>query len=311
MQNSSAKVEVFGNDEHFILNGPGVSPKLFLTKGGVKGIYDAPVTTFYKSSAFQKGSTYQGKKYQQRDLTFGVSIKGENPADWQDLEDRFRSAWVFDIDPWDPDATLTKLSITTPSSGTRSLYVALTEAPAPDMEQDGHLRSASIMPISAVAPQPFWFEDRWETEPFDYFETGSSGTSEGFVTIANPTPLPMHLEWVVTRGKWTLPDYSWTGKKHQRVPGGTWANRKITLPLLTDVNGGARIVVRRTEELMIRDFAGTNLIGAMNGIYFMHTIAPFTPETNLPVKVENAPTGGARVDVYCKRRWPHCWGARA
>lgn len=307
MQRKSAKVEVLGvDDQHFVINGPGASPKLFLATD-VKGIYDAPVTTKYKSSAFQQGSTYLGKKYEQRDITMGVHIQGEDPADWQDLDSRWRQAFDYEPDPFNPASKLTKLSITTDVSGTRSLYVALTESPVGESKHDPHLTRTSLLPMTLVAPQPFWFEDRYEDEPYDYFETGSSGTSEGFVTIANPTDVPMYLKWVVTRGKWTLPDRQLLGPKNARIPTGEWANRKIVLPELTELNGGARIDVD-PMKIMIRDFTDTNLIGLMNGIRFMFQVPPKTQPQEVPVKVENAPAGGARVEVYCPHRWTRPWG---
>ncbi|MFE2994077.1 hypothetical protein ACFXG4_03545 [Nocardia sp. NPDC059246] len=303
----SAKVEIFGvDDSHHVINGPGVSTRMYLATD-VKGIYDTPVTTKYKSSAYQRGSTYQGKKVQQRDLTFAVNLKGQTPEDWEDLDSRWRSAWDFEPDPWDPASTLTKMSITTDRSGTRSLYLALSESVAFESKHDPHLTVSSVVPMAATAAQPFWFEDKWENDPYDYFQTGSAGTSDGFVTVYNPTDQPMYLKWVVTRGKWTLPDFSWTGKRYHRVPGGAWPNRKITLPLLTSVEGGARIDLD-PMKLQIRDYSDTNLIGRMNGIWWMHKIPPYTPETELPVHVENAPTGGARVEIYCPRRWGRAWG---
>lgn len=303
----SAKVEIFGcEDSYFLVNGPGASDKLFLSTG-LKGIYDAPVVTKYKSSAYQKGATYQGKKFPQRDITFGINIYGETPEDWEFLDSQWRGAWDYEPDKWDPASKLTKMSITTDSSGTRSLYLALSESIVFESKHDPHLTKNSVVPMAVTAAQPMWFEDKWENTFFDYFETGASGTSEGFVTVQNPTDQPMYLKWVVTRGKWTLPDFSWTGKKRQRVPGGEWSNRKITLPVLGDVEGGARIDLD-PMRLMIRDFNDTNLIGRMNGIWFMHEIPPYTPETELPVKVEGAPTGGARVEIYCPRRWSRPWG---
>ncbi|MFF4027011.1 hypothetical protein ACFYY5_29600 [Nocardia elegans] len=307
MQRQSAKVEIFGvDDSYFIINGPGVTENLFLEKG-LKGIYDAPVTTRYKSSVYQRGSTYQGKKVKQRDIAFAVNIKGQTPEDWEDLDSKWRSAWDYEADPWDPDAHLTKMSITTARSGTRSLWLAMSDSPEFEPEKDPHITRSATVPMMVTAAQPFWFEDKWEDTPFDYFQTGSSGTSNGFVTIANPTDQPMYLKWVVTQGKWTLPDFSWTGKKYHRVPGGDWANRLITLPTLDATNGGARIDVD-PMKLMIRDYQNTNLIGLMNGIYFMNRVAPYTPPTDVPVKVEGAPTGGARVEVYCPHRWGRPWG---
>ncbi len=303
----SAKVEIFGvDDSHFVIAGPGMSERIFMGTD-VKGIYDAPVTTKYKSSAFQKGSTYQGKKYEQRDITFGVHLKGETPEDWEDLDSRWRAAWDYEKDPWDPASQLTKMSITTDRSGKRSLYLALSESIVFESKHDPHLTRTSVVPMAVTAAQPFWFEDKWEDASFDYFETGASGTTDGFVTVANPTDQPMYLKWVVTRGKWTIPDFSWTGKKYHRIPGGAWSNRKITLPMLNDTNGGARIDLD-PMKLMIRDFGNVNLIGQMNGLRFMHKIPPFTPSTELPVRVENAPIGGARVEIYCPRRWSRAWG---
>lgn len=307
MIRESARVDIYGvNDEHFVINGAGASEKLFLATD-VKGIYDAPVTTKRKSSAFERGSTYQGKKFEQRDITFAVNIKGDNPEEWEELDSAWRKAWDFEPDPYDPASKLTKMSITTPRSGTRSLYLAFVSSPEFDSKHDPHITGSSIVPMQVAADQPFWFEDKYETEPYDYFETGSSGTSTGFVSIANPTDQPMFLKWVVTRGRWELPDFQWVGKKYHRVPGGEWANRRITLPLLGAVEGGARVNLER-GKLMIRDFNSTNLIGRMNGIYFIHKVPPYTPETAVPVKVDDAPAGGARVEVYCQRRWGRAWG---
>ncbi len=305
----SARVEIFGVDgSHAVINGAGVSEKLFLSTD-IKGIYDAPVQTRRKSSAFQRGSTYLGKTYKERRITFGVEIKGDTPEEWQDLQDRWNAMWDYEADQWDPDSTLTKMSITYPTSGTRSLWLAKDDTVEFESKHDPHVTRSSKVPMAVIADQPFFFEDKWENTPFDYFETGATGTSEGFVTISNPCDIPMRLQWVVTRGKWTLPDFSWTGKKHHRVPGGKYPNRKITLPTLGDVEGGARITLYR-DKLQVRDFAGTNLAARMNGISFEHVVPPKTPETNLPVKVEGAPVGGGRVEVYCQRRWSHAWEGR-
>lgn len=301
----SARVEFFKDDKHVVVNGAGASKKLYLGPD-IKGIFHAPVVTRRRSSAFQKGSTYEGKTYNERHITFKVNIRGDDPEDWQHLSNFWNSLWDYEIDPWDPDSTLTKMAITTPSSGTRCLWLAKDDTVPFESEHDPRITRSSTELMAAVADQPFFFEDRYENTPYDYFETGSEGTSEGFVTISNPCDQPMWLQWVVTRGTWTLPDYSWTGKKHHRVPGGQYLNRKITLPALGDTEGGARITLYR-DKLQVRDLNGTNLAGRMNGISFLHRIPPKTPETNLPVKVENAPVGGARVEVYCQRRWGHCW----
>jgi hypothetical protein len=307
--NQSAKIEILGvDDSHAIINGPGVTDKLFLAPE-LKGIYRAPVTARYKSSAYQHGATYEGKKVEKRDLSFAVNVHGETPEDFQERFARWESMWAFEEDPWDPDAHLTKMTVTTPRSGGRSLWLALNEESEILSKQDPHLLKSLIVPMNVTAPQPYWFEDRYEDQYYDFFETGSTGTSTGYVSIANPSDTPIWIKWVITRGRWTLPDFSWTGKKYQRAPGGDWANRLITMPLLTDVNGGARIDLDRLK-LPIRDFFNTNLVGQMNGIRFMHKLPPHTPEQLVPVKVEEAPVGGARLEVYCPHRWKAPWGGQ-
>ncbi len=299
------RVEIFKDGKHMVISGSGASKKLYLATDP-RGLFEAPVVTRRRSSAFQKGSTYQGKSYDQRDITFGVHLKGETPEEWQSLHNEWHSMWDYENDPWDLDSTLTKLSITTPTAGTRSLWLALSDTVPSEYEHAPHLTRSSLEKMAVVADQPLYFEDAYENTPVDYFETSSAGTSEGWVTISNPCDQPMWLQWVVTRGVWTLPDYSWVGKKHQRIPGGEHANRKITLPGLGDVEGGARVTLYR-DKLQVRDLFGTNLAGRMNGIAFLHRVPPKTPETNLPVKVEAAPAGGGRVEVYCQRRWSHPW----
>ncbi|MBF6333318.1 hypothetical protein [Nocardia transvalensis] len=304
VQPESVLVEIFGVDgSRWIINGPGVDRDAITLATSPKGIYDAPVTTRYKASAFQRGATYLGKRFLKRDITFAVTIHGRDPEDWEDRDAAWREAWDYEPDSWDPDATLTKMQISTDRT-TRWLWLALDKSIELESERDPHILRKSVVPMAVTAPQPMWEETPkvtvWET-------TEASG--EGFVEVSNPTDVEMAQKWVVTRGRWTLPDVSWRGKKHHRAPGGPYATRTITLPLLTDVEGGARIDLDPIK-LHVRDLHGTNLIGRMGGLHFMHRIPPKTPPTLLPVKVTDAPAGGARVELHQPRLWLRPWGWR-
>lgn len=300
----SVLVEIFGVDgSRWLINGRGVDRDAITLATSPKGIYDAPVTTTYKASAAQRGATYHGKRFLKRDITFAVSIHGATAEDWEDRDAAWREAWDYELDPWDPDATLTKMQISTDRT-TRWLWLALDKSIELESDRDPHILRKSVVPMAVTAAQPMWEE----TPKVTVFETGQGG-GEGFVEVSNPTDVEMAHKWVVTRGRWTLPDFSWHGKKHHRTPGGPYAARTITLPLLTDLEGGARIDLDPIT-MHVRDLHGTNLIGRMGGFHFMHRIPPKTPPTRLPVKVTDAPAGGARVELHQPRLWLRPWGWR-
>ncbi|MEV6321368.1 hypothetical protein AB0M45_09250 [Nocardia sp. NPDC051787] len=304
LQLDSVKIEIYGVDgSHWIINGPDIDRDVITLATSPKGIYDAPVSTSYKASAFQRGATYQGKRYLKRDITFAVNIHGADPEEWEERDSAWRNAWDYELDAWDPDATLTKMQVTT-DRASRWLWLALDRNIEFESERDPRLLRKSIVPMAVTAAQPMWEEPTKVTA----WETGQ-GAGEGLIEVSNPTDLEMAQKWVLTRGRWRLPDVSWRGKKYRRAPGGPYANRTLTMPMLGDVEGGARIDLDPIK-LMARDLNGTNLIGRMGGFHFMHRIPPRTPPTLLPVSVTDAPVGGARVELHQPRLWTRAWGLR-
>ncbi|MGW4769859.1 hypothetical protein ACWEO2_17660 [Nocardia sp. NPDC004278] len=300
----SVMVEVFGvDDSHWIINGPDADRDVITLATSPKGINDAPVTTSYKSSVYQRGATYQGKRYLKRDITFAVNIHGDDPEEWEQRDSAWRNAWDYELDAWDPDATLTKLQISTDRS-TRWLWLALDKSIEFESERDPHLLRKSVVPMAVTAAQPMWEEPTKVTS----WETGE-GTSEGFIEVCNPTDVEMAQKWVLTRGRWRVPDVSWRGKKYRRAPAGPYANRMITLPMLGNREGGARIDLD-PAKLYVRDLNGTNLVGRLGGLHFMHRIPPRTPPTLLPISVEDAPASGARAELRQPRLWSRAWGLR-
>ncbi|SDT94181.1 hypothetical protein [Gordonia westfalica] len=78
--------------------------------------------------------------------------------------------------------------------------------------------------------------------------------------MSNPTDTPLRQTWVLTRGKWTLPDPSWRGKRGQRAPSGPYAARTVALPEITSSDQGVRIT-RERRKLHAMTFTGSNFLG--------------------------------------------------
>ncbi len=304
MFDSTAKVEIFGCDgSYFCLAGEGQGTEGVYLSTNPRGFYDAPVSTIWKSSAFQIGGSYRGKRINQREIVFGVEILGDSSEEWEENDSRWRKAWDYEIDPWDPAGSQTRMRITTERSGPRDLLLQLSENPDFASDKDPRLTGHGTVPMTAIAGQPMWFQedelDGWK------LESGTSGA--GTVTISNPTDQPMLIKWIVTApGTWTLPDFSWVGRKYERVPGGKYPTRTVKLPALSASEGGATVDLD-PMKLMVRDVNNTNLLGRMGGRFFLHKIPPYTPETLLPVSVTGA-APGAGVVLRQPRHWSRPWG---
>ncbi len=64
-------------------------------------------------------------------------------------------------------------------------------------------------------------------------------------------------------------------------------------------------------HVMMQSANGTNVMGEVGGgYYFMHTIPPHTPKTQLPISVTGAPAGGARAELHQPRLWSNFYGGR-
>ncbi|MDJ0404039.1 phage tail protein [Rhodococcus erythropolis] len=304
MYDGNAKVEVFGVDKsYFCLAGPGQGDEGVYLSTNPTGFYDAPVSTIYKSSAFQIGSSYRGKRINQREMVFGVEVLGDSKEEWEDNDSRWRMAWDYEVDPWDVDATQTRMRITTDRSGSRDLWLRLLQQPDFSSDKDPRLTNHGRVPMTVIASEPMWFQrdvlSSWK------LTAGTSGA--GTVMMSNPTDQPMYAKWHVTApGRWTLPDFSWIGPKRARRPGGKYPTRTVELPLLSAGEGGATVDLD-PMKLMVRNVEGSNLIARMQGRYFMHKIPPYTPPTPVPVSVTGA-VPGAGVILRMPRLWSRPWG---
>lgn len=285
-------------------------------KGQVKGIYDSPVKTTWKSSAFQDGSTQKAVKRLHRDMTLGFHTIRTPHRSAEENESDLRSIFSYEIDEWDDDPEPTVLHVDTDVSGERRLDILLHEEPEfePEIDPIGQGHFNTIM--KARAGQPDWYELDPETGmdyttqwpmPDDpaYGDTSASG----FIEVYNPTDRPLRHKWILTRATWVIPDVSWKGPKRKRRIGGVFANRMIPLNPITAVQGGI-VISLDGKDLQVRDHNYTNALPALlpNGQHFLHVIPPHTPRTMLPISYSGAPSGGAVAKLVQPRRWSRPWG---
>lgn len=302
---SATEITIIGADgTRLDVSGPQAGRQgIVLAAGQVQGIYDAPTTTESRSAARAIGGKHIGTDYEIRDLILGFHLFGEDdPRGYEWLESTLSKCFTYEPDPWDPTEKLARIFVKS-KRDTRVLNVQKSEAPDFQPDMDPNVEDYANVRYLLRAYEPMWASKKtvtsWET-------SGSSGT--GLIAVSNPTDRPMLHTWVLTRGTWTIPDFSWRGPKGNRAPGGEFTDRKLTLLPIDSVHGGARINLD-PMKLMVESWSGTNLLAELAGQqYFMHEIPPYTPETLLPIKVTGAPPGGARAELHQPRMWSKPWG---
>ncbi|WP_040815047.1 hypothetical protein [Nocardia concava] len=280
---------------------------VYFAKDQIEGLFVPPTRTAWASGARQVGGKMKGRWYDPRDLKLGFHLVSARvpDGDQETLISQFFQAVDFREDDYDWDAVLPRLQVISPKSD-RWLNVQLWQQQDFNPGIDPLMRNHANPSLPLRAGMPFYQEDpvvtTWST---------SSTSGSGFITVSNPTPVPMNHKWILTRGTWTLPDRSWEGPKHRRVLGTSKRTgrddsaRDILMPPIGTVQGGATVDLD-PEQLMVRDAHGTNLLGQMPvpGRYFEYEIPPWTQPTQLPVSVTGAPAGGAMVQLVQPRLWP-------
>lgn len=274
---------------------------VWLAEGQVQGIYDAPVTTTYKTGAFQVGSRYKGMKRNHRDMVLGFHV-ADTVNSYEFNESAFRQAFQYQLDPWDADRTPTTIEVETELSGVRCLDVLMYEQPEFESKQDPVKHQYGNLLMKLRAPNPDWYEP-------DYTAEFASTATQATVTIIveNHTDQVAYQRFVLTRALWSLPDCQWIGAPAYRLPGGEQGERQVTGIDITDVNGGA-VVDWDRSQLAFRDATGTNLQGQIGQRFLVYPIPPHTPPTALPISYDKAPAGGAMARLEVPQRWSRPWG---
>lgn len=295
-------IRIRKGDTVFHVHGAGEGQEgVWLAAGQVKGIYEAPVRTTWKTGAFQEGSRQKARKWLHRDMNLGFHIRDTYTA-YELNESLFRQIFEYTRDEWDTDWQPTTIEVETDLSGIRKLDVLMYEAPDFDPDIDPLKQEYGNYLFKLRAGEPFWYGD----DIVGVFEDEASSAA-GTVTISNPTDIVAYQKFVLTRGTWTLPDQQWVGARGARAPGGPNANRYIDGIIVSNVNGGAVVDLDR-QNLMFRDSNNTNMLAQLAGRFFNYAIPPYTPQTDLPVSYSGAPIGGARVEARVPQRWSRPWG---
>lgn len=273
-----------------------------LSEGGVAGLMDVEFETFWIDDT--EGSVFGGQRMLPLDMPLGFYLSDElaGTSVGGQIESDFRRCFAPQADKWDPADRLPQIEVVSELSGARRVPVHLKEAPVMKTERDPYSRRYYDIVYSLRGVISGWSGETI-VEAFE----GSGASGSGFVTVSNPTDLPMRQTWVLTRAKWTIPDVSWQGPKGERVPHGTHAARSLSLPLITEADQGVRIT-RQRRVLHASTFTGTNFLGRMNGQRLVYDIPPYTPPTQLPISYTNAPAGGARAELHQPRVWSRSVG---
>lgn len=276
-----------------------------ISEGGIDGILDAPVTVIDDSTPLQVGGTLRGVDYEVRDIVlhfYAFEDDAKRLRAAGDLESRLRRAFCYEPDKWDPDFKPARIKIVTRLSQARTLEVWLSDAPEVDLTVDPLDDEMFIVAFKLRAYQPMW---RSKPDMRSFEVAGTSGSGE--IEVWNPTDRPLMQRWELTRGIWTLPDPTWSGKPNKRVPGGAMPTRVQKLPEITTADGGVTIQMDRSKR-HARSATGTNYEARMEGNWLRHVIPPYTPKQALPISVTGAPAGGARAELHMDRLWSRAWG---
>ncbi|QOP64388.1 minor tail protein [Gordonia phage Orla] len=288
---------------------------IYLAEGQVKGdIIDAPVTTEWDNLAKQEGGTQRGVDWEYRDITLGFHVT-DNRISAEEADSILRMAFDYEVDEWDPsEQRQTRLDLEVvngPFAGTmRSLDLLMHEQIGLEFDRDPLMDQYTNPQLELRAGQPMWYEDM-VIAAVD-IPTNATGTWTGMIPVENRTDRAMRHSWVVAAGagaQATLPDFSWVGRRGQRVPAGPYPTRTIKLPTILPQSGGIRVTLER-GKVMVEDKNGTNAMGRMPvpGQYFMHRIPPYTKKTMLPVRVDNLPAGGGRIELRQPQLWSRPYG---
>ncbi|ORL83896.1 hypothetical protein [Prescottella equi] len=279
---------------------------VIISEEGIDGILDAPVKVIDDSTPMQVGGTLRGVDYEVRDIVlrfYAFEDEARGLIAGGHLESRLRKAFCHEPDRWNPDFKPTRIKVVTRLSGVRTIEVWLNEAPNVDLTVDPLNDEMFIVAYQLRAYQPMW---RSRPDMTFFESTGASGT--GTIEVWNPTDRPLLQRWELTRGTWTLPDPTWSGKPNHRAPGGAMPTRAVELPQITAADGGVTIQMDRSKQ-HARSATGTPYEARMQGNWLRHVIPPYTPRQGLPISVVGAPVAtGARAELHMDRLWSRAWG---
>lgn len=274
MKRKPISILVRGVDgSEWILSGPGRGNRGVVLAPEADGLIDPPVSTIWKSSATQIGSTYQAARYAARDLQLKLWIWDDDRWDWQVTDSLWRRAWSYERD---------SELIVRSDSGERRLRCRLSQTPEVKLGQEGgHAGGHTEMALSLRAGNPMWTQedttDVWRFDGIHY---------TGFVTVTNPTDTQAWVKYVsVGPASLILPDHSFEDR--EGWPGYEHRDRRVVLPFQNHRQNLLIDTDPMTEQVVSSD--GSQFWARMNGQAFVYPVPPWTPPTRIPVAVNPLP----------------------
>ncbi|AYB70498.1 minor tail protein [Corynebacterium phage SamW] len=274
MKRKPISILVRGVDgSEWILSGPGRGNRGVVLAPEADGLIDPPVSTIWKSSATQIGSTYQAARYAARDLQLKLWIWDDDRWDWQVTDSLWRRAWSYERD---------SELIVRSDSGERRLRCRLSQTPEVKLGQEGgHAGGHTEMALSLRAGNPMWTQedttDVWRFDGIHY---------TGFVTVTNPTDTQAWVKYVsVGPASLILPDPSFEDR--EGWPGYEHRDRRVVLPFQNRHQNLLIDTDPMTEQVVSSD--GSQFWARMNGQAFVYPVPPWTPPTRIPVAVNPLP----------------------
>lgn len=268
------------------------------------GMYDAPFTAIYNSTAFEVGATYGGIREDKYDFILAVHVVSTPEMRWRTVDSEFRLAFSAKRD--------TKIWVKAGGSR-RYLPVRLGAKPKIKAVNDPSSEQYGLILLPLVGAYPRWMgEDAVSTFITETDTTDPESDPEtGYVWMSNPLPEDYEIwpEWRIQAAAEgmvvTLPDYSHGWEEYDRAEEDALL-KLVLAPLLE----GEHLLVRSDKMAFGGQFVSnldTQFHARMNGRRLNYPLPGRTPRAQYPVTVTGAPIG-TKIQVRCSRPWPRPWG---
>lgn len=305
------RVTLFGVDgTRWDVHGPDAGrQKVTIGQGQLSGILDAPLESAWSQTARGGGARHVRDRYLPRDLTIGFHVDGSGDPVPGLTATAFSRALTSPPYRYSPSKRHARVELETELSGVRTLrQVRGTEVPEISTDRDvlADEYENSIYSLRTVG-SPWWYAGTLNP----HFETDEAGESfvDGTITVENPGDVPAAYSLILTPGEWLIPDPSWTGEVGEVAPGGALAGRSVLINV-PESSGGA-VLSRDPRRLPVAAADGSNLMSPQRGRFLLHDLPPWTPPTELEIKVRNAPDGSARAEYRIEENYTRAWGMEA
>lgn len=296
--------------------------------------YDPPVKVAFEEPGNYPGAKYLSHRILKRDITFGVHVMADSlygSDSFVGRDSAWRRLWAFDKDAY--------LQVTTPDSGTRVLKIRLFESPKVEMYTDPRGSRASLILMSCISYDPFWWEDdqvfsvktRQDTtfDPNKFRNKLPSAwdyqpKEEIYLTVGdcNPTDQYIAPKWTVPGSTTPIPNFRWPPDSGVEIPwerasytqfaipdysfeDAEFADRRVRTPGL--IYGENCVIDSDRSKDMIVSESGSQVWARMDGVRFRNMIPPYTSSKRFNITASGCERGQV-ITLRLPRPWSRPWG---